>query len=62
MGTPSPLVYWNHLLGVKTQSNLLESVSCGQNLDNIRLSSWLSYQKSHLRTASAAMIGYWGCG
>src|SRR5271166_5286557 len=31
--TPSPLVYWNHRLSAKTGNNILESTTCGQNLE-----------------------------
>src|ERR1700730_3206572 len=60
--TLPPVVYWDHHVSEKMQSNLLESATCGQNLDNIGLSFALSVNKSHLHTASAAMIGCCGCG
>jgi hypothetical protein len=33
MGYPSPSVYWNQRISVKSQSNLWRSITCGQNLE-----------------------------
>src|SRR5437762_9059306 len=39
-GTPSPMVGWNHRFTENSRFNLWAAITCGQNLEPQRVSSW----------------------
>src|SRR5580704_18917495 len=56
---PSPTVYWNHNVRDKLRNDLLESIACGQNLEN-KIVPALLHERS--RSLLSGIIAETGCG
>ena len=61
--TPLPLIYWNHRISAKMATDLIGSLSCGQNLDVKELSGWFVETGWLVPTVTAStMIADLTCG